>query len=121
MMAEIGDRGHRALASRRASAWSRFSSPVAPGETLQHPVRLVAVQAQGFGELVMRDLVLTIELDKERLFRLPAEVGPVAAKLVRDVYHKLPNPSVSCRRRKRLTGRAQSAESIRNSRREWRG
>ncbi len=50
--------------------------------TLQDSIRLVAVQSQGFGELVMRDPVPTVELDEECLLRLPAQVGPVAATLV---------------------------------------
>ncbi len=57
--------------------------------TFQDPIRLVAVQSQGLGELVMRDPVPTVELDEECLLRLPAKVGPVAAKLVCDLRRYL--------------------------------
>ena len=57
--------------------------------TLQDPVRLVAVQSQCLGELVMRDPVPTVELDEECLLRLPAKVGSVGAKLVCDLRRYL--------------------------------
>ena len=52
---------------------------------LEHPVGVIAVQAECSAELAVSNCVFTVQLDKKRFPRLAVEVRSIGANLLFDV------------------------------------